>query len=572
MNKQKLSLTWILSLKPKGNKLQQKAFTLVELIVVITILAILSTIAFIALWWMQAKSRDSIRKADFQVIRKALEITKIELWYYPEPTWPTTIVSYSWAEVWTQGTFWDETRRVAWWLPKAILDPLTNWEYTYSLLNTNYEYELWTILEWSTSYNQNILNQTNAAATEIAISYTAWDYNGMMAKTSTWWTDYILAVPTIITSNTTELDVISQITNHYLAFKWFTNLPASYSWTQFKIDADPTLVVSQPTEIVVFSWDLADLKTSDTSWETTRQTLVENLQLAYTGTNISYNSTISSLLTVDPATATEFNAAIVNNNLWWSVVVEEVTSASIPDWTVIDPNCDISNITIWTQTWAWCNTTLWDWIEYTSDVYCYDYNWVNLWTLWYCHAWFYWDSTDKESDYYTAYWANINWDTWVANIWWKMYTWYLAWDASNLDDNNDGVIDATEDDEVCWVWYHIPSDVEWEYAEEYLYDQANPETAPNNCRTANGRECDWQWWKNHTWDTGNLVEKLQIPLAGYRSTDGSTFLYRGLTTGLWSSTSDGVNMYYMDFSRTYSAVYRTSISQAYGFFIRCIKD
>ena len=46
---------------------QKKAFTLVELIVVITILAILWTIAFISLQWYSRDSRDSVRISDMSV-------------------------------------------------------------------------------------------------------------------------------------------------------------------------------------------------------------------------------------------------------------------------------------------------------------------------------------------------------------------------------------------------------------------------------------------------------------------------------------------------------------------------
>ena len=47
----------------------KQAFTLVELIVVITIIAILWTIAFISLQWYSKSSRDSKRISDIQNIK-----------------------------------------------------------------------------------------------------------------------------------------------------------------------------------------------------------------------------------------------------------------------------------------------------------------------------------------------------------------------------------------------------------------------------------------------------------------------------------------------------------------------
>jgi prepilin-type N-terminal cleavage/methylation domain-containing protein len=62
-----------------------KWFTLVELIVVITIIAILWTIAFITLQWYSAQARDSKRLSDIQNIKKSLELFSLNTWKYPLP-------------------------------------------------------------------------------------------------------------------------------------------------------------------------------------------------------------------------------------------------------------------------------------------------------------------------------------------------------------------------------------------------------------------------------------------------------------------------------------------------------
>ena len=56
----------------------KKAFTLVELIVVITILAILGTIAFISLQGYSADARNSKRTSDLGNIQSAISLKQVE--------------------------------------------------------------------------------------------------------------------------------------------------------------------------------------------------------------------------------------------------------------------------------------------------------------------------------------------------------------------------------------------------------------------------------------------------------------------------------------------------------------
>lgn len=133
----------------------KKAFTLVELIVVIIILAILWTISFIAIQGYTKKARDSVRKSDISTITKSLELHKVKTWIYPEPTAPTE-VTFSWAEVWTQWVIWKSVIDVVDWLTKIPTDPLTDLPYTYSNLNTKREFEVAAVFEWNISINNNL--------------------------------------------------------------------------------------------------------------------------------------------------------------------------------------------------------------------------------------------------------------------------------------------------------------------------------------------------------------------------------------------------------------------------------
>ena len=126
---------------------QKQGFTLVELIVVITILAILWTIAFIALQWYSKTARDSARISDMSRIKTSLELFMVEWGKYPEPTWIVPVTYSGTLTAWHQGTFWEQTFRNVMRLDKVPVDPVTEVEYTYSVTNNRKEYQLAWILE-----------------------------------------------------------------------------------------------------------------------------------------------------------------------------------------------------------------------------------------------------------------------------------------------------------------------------------------------------------------------------------------------------------------------------------------
>lgn len=299
------------------NQKKIKAFTLVELIVVITILAILWTIAFLSFQGYSRDARDSVRLSDLSKMMTSLELFKVTTWFYPEPTLWTSI-TYSWSEVWNQWVFWDSVMSNVVKLNKKPVDPLTWDEYTYSRLNTTKEYELWVILEWDLAYYNPVIMQANAW----------WDFKGLIkgtynwavVKVSTWSTNYVLAVPTIISSwFNPSADLLDIIRRQWLVFSWRDNIPASYNW-DYTFTWWFDFHSSDASSIVLYEWDIWDLSNS---WSLLKD-LTDNMQLVYAWTEISWEWIYENILSIDSSNEAEVSALIwilVNNHLWWTVVI-----------------------------------------------------------------------------------------------------------------------------------------------------------------------------------------------------------------------------------------------------------
>ena len=122
----------------------KKAFTLVELLITIVLLAILATIWFLSFQWYTKDSRDSARVSDVQSIWRSLELTLLENWAIPEPdekkTWEIEIEWIPWVK-WKEWVFWEETYEKVQKLSWVPLDPVSKTKYKYlRSLNWNYFY------------------------------------------------------------------------------------------------------------------------------------------------------------------------------------------------------------------------------------------------------------------------------------------------------------------------------------------------------------------------------------------------------------------------------------------------
>ena len=555
-------------------KRKNNAFTLVELIVVITILAILWTIAFISLQWYSSQSRDSVRISDISRMKTAVELFQLDAGKYPLPTEGTEITYSGWI-VWTQWYFWDSTYKNVGKLDKIPLDPLTDKKYVYSTTNTRQEYQIAWVMEGEevTSIMNNewwIMNngvsQANAweKTAKIKIS---WNYNGKLLKVSTGWIDCVLAVPSLMTLwENTDIETI--VTNSEFAYNWYKNLPIQYKWWRYKLNWDSwiKLVNTGATDYEVFCWAIKDLSNAETLWINARKTLLENLQNAYTGTTIKNVWAIARVLSTDTTNtwATELlTTNIVSNNLWGSIIA---SSSSSWWWnnTPIGPyasctwvntptpfsatstygSCNTADIIVcsWNGTWytiAACNV----WTNTASTAYN-DTNWY--WELfqWWNNAWIKTAWTSPTRIWTTTSNSTYSNATFISSLslpspfdWTSIQNDNLWWNWTNTVESRIWP---------CLTWYHVPTHTEWAWI-----------------NTA--------WWWNTATDWFNMSNALKLPMAGLRRWNDASLLDQGADGFYWSSSPSGTDGYLMIFYS--SNIYPSGNNfRAYGFSVRCFKN
>jgi len=298
---------------------------------------------FISIQWYSKSSRDSARISDISRIKTSLELFHINTWKYPSTT-NGFEVTYSGSEVWTQWDFWKSTFDMVSRLDDIPVDPLTLNKYTYSVLNTDQEYEIAWIMEWDelgfigNSYAWE--NVVNAIVT--------WNYNGILAKVTSNNINYVLAVPTIISWEKTLLETI--FTNRSFVYTGYKNIPFSYSWSTYNPlgEIDLNLVSTNQSEYVLYIWPISDLSDEDNVWP--RIGLLEDLKIVYSWSIIDTSALqqITSITNFTDSNSVAVNLAwvIVNNTLGSEIYVTDSDVLLTVGWLPISEFW-ASNIKFW---------------------------------------------------------------------------------------------------------------------------------------------------------------------------------------------------------------------------------
>jgi prepilin-type N-terminal cleavage/methylation domain-containing protein len=209
---------------------KKSAFTLIELIVVVVILAILWTIAYISMQDYSKWSRNSVRVTDIWIIKQSLWIFEVETWKYPISKNPDEI-SYKWWLLWYQWTFDKQAKLNLDNLSNLPIDPLLEIEYDYSVTNTKTKYQLWTLMEgWLFSINSSI-STANALVYWDMETYVTWNYDLYDLKSPSWSDCYLVTVPSLFVNNPSSTWSLFTWYNHYFTYDTSENISTNY-WTK----------------------------------------------------------------------------------------------------------------------------------------------------------------------------------------------------------------------------------------------------------------------------------------------------------------------------------------------------
>ena len=127
------------------------AFTLVELIVAITVVIILTAVGYVSFSTYVSQSRDAQRLSDTDSITLWLNLFHAHKDIYPSPS-DGVDITLDGAVVWTQWVFWTGSMNELWKVFWDLRDPLHKNYYSYSVTQSRGEYQLAYILEKSSDF------------------------------------------------------------------------------------------------------------------------------------------------------------------------------------------------------------------------------------------------------------------------------------------------------------------------------------------------------------------------------------------------------------------------------------
>jgi len=493
----------------------KQAFTLVELIVVITILAILWTIAFISLQWYSKYARDSVRISDLSNIEKQLELTLVKWSKVPLPD-EALILTSSWIIIWYQWYIWEESLNKI-WIHGWWKDPLNESYYTYRINWTKTTYQIMWFLEDWVEVSLNMLSQTNAADLTERYPTTKWKRlwilleqitNKPLNQITTWTVD--------LRNDTTDVDMYLTTTTK----KSWTPKTLYWEMETLALSQDFTEPEECPEWFIPVPWNINFLQTwfcvakyemtySDADTPNTCDwacPVAENITNQTDWNTVSYTWSkipVSQAWKYPIAKITQSQAIAACESMWdWYHLITN------NEWMTIARNIEQQQIN-----WSWG-------IVWQNHIY----NWLsrdfNLWCWWSTESiytslpraratktwWWFWNNTDCDNKRKLTL---SNWEE-IWDLSWNLWE-HVNW-ANTLDWSNYNTMQAN----VCWE--NGDTEPQCEFTNGYTQNNIWPKIIWLNAD-------NWIWRIYSYKENNNDIDNIFLRSAGANNTkDAGIFM------------------------------------------------
>lgn len=588
----------------KSENYNKKWFTFVELVSVIAILAILSTIWVVGYFNHLVWVRDSNRIAQIKEISDWLKAYKMTI-SLPNPE-NSVEIFWSWVVIWYQWYMWKNDLSLIWY-NNWWVDPKDQTYFTYSVSADKKEFQLMAYLEnpQTTEISGNMLNKANATTIDYKNRYFALSWDSIWILTDCNTNQLIQEIPSIVSSWWIEVSTTSNL--YRVILSWQENKCASWSLLYQILmtkKIDPTMYCPENSNFT-YNWHnyfVPELNVWESVSDVYSDPISENnWKFVYVLNNVTCSSSWT-----DIASSESWTLVALECNDWYSISDDETsceinscanapTSYTYASFTAGTPteheqerqNYDNSEACYYTcptwYTWNDCNiptseysacTSIWQILTWSTtyswcdspDIVVCAWNWiwftVAACNVWSSHAWTWSDSYWKYFQWWrnkwfifwdlSSYLSLINWIIWldaVNDLYWFVqnsplydpYTW-AEWD---ITDNWWDITDSNSKRRwPCEKWYHIPKKTEW-------------------------LAIILAWWWSSNWNW--MINALKIPLAWYRGWDNWNMKSQWNFWWYWASSANGKKSSQVDVFLDYISPLEDNI-RINWFTVRCVKD
>ncbi|MDA7494794.1 prepilin-type N-terminal cleavage/methylation domain-containing protein [Candidatus Gracilibacteria bacterium] len=244
----------------------KKGFTLIELVVVMSIVGVLATIGFTSYVSYSETSRDVSRISNLNDLKKSLELTKSSVGDYPTPD-EAFSVYFDGKEIWKQGIVGPKTKKHIKFQSTQLDPKYEDIDYTYTLSSDGDKFEIGTIIENDENLPLGRLF-TNTFANSSEIAFTHGNYHAKFFSTKENGITTVFSIPSMTMNSDIDVHLnIDQSTDDFV-IQGTQTIPASYSGvteTNNQVTFTPRLLyvgencgVETDQEIVNFIANLRD--------------------------------------------------------------------------------------------------------------------------------------------------------------------------------------------------------------------------------------------------------------------------------------------------------------------------